>query len=309
MIFAFAIEPVVAAEWYPRRRLRTVRNEFGVGHPRVFFEYPKFSKWKRAVWRILADKNLSEIDRARVEVLFTWLGEARVRRHELAYDPDKDWLSNVEAEWDRRAFGGVLASCDPRKHAAVITEEERLDGDARWDDLPSGLVVKRTPEALRGALGPLVQDCREVHLVDPYFDGSKRTYQRVLADLAGAMCDPADEERRTIVVHCGGNVPLEDFVSGLGVCAESVPRRVTLEVRRWWDVTDSDGLHNRFVLTDIGGVKLGWAVASGRRGTLDDVNVLARGQWETRWAQYCEGDQVFEPVDDPPLESISGRCD
>ena len=73
----------------------------------------------------------------------------------------------------------------------------------------------------------------------------------------------------------------------------------TFEFVRWQQRHGSDRLHNRYVLTDVGGVSLGVGLDEGKEGETDDISLLTREQFLKRWAQYVDNDGTFDCVDCP----------
>jgi hypothetical protein len=65
-----------------------------------------------------------------------------------------------------------------------------------------------------------------------------------------------------------------------------------------------DRLHNRYVLTDLGGVTLGIGLDAGNEGETDDLVLLSRAQYTHRWSQYVGNDGTLERVDAP--KTVSG---
>lgn len=45
-------------------------------------------------------------------------------------------------------------------------------------------------------------------------------------------------------------------------------------------------LHNRYILTDLGGVAFGIGLDDGKKGETDDITLMNRDLYELRWSQY-----------------------
>lgn len=63
------------------------------------------------------------------------------------------------------------------------------------------------------------------------------------------------------------------------------------------EMADADGLHNRYVLTDRGGVNLGWGLDVGKPGQTDDLSLMAVKVYQHRWEQYCGANPIFTKTD------------
>jgi hypothetical protein len=55
---------------------------------------------------------------------------------------------------------------------------------------------------------------------------------------------------------------------------------------------DGDKLHNRFVLTDVGGVSLPYGTQALGVSVFDDLSLLYRGQYEERWWQFTRAGRL-----------------
>jgi hypothetical protein len=80
----------------------------------------------------------------------------------------------------------------------------------------------------------------------------------------------------------------EQFLPGL------VPRGQNLLVRRWKNRSLGEKLHNRYVLTDIGGVQFGVGLDEGDVGTTDDVTLLSTDVYRRRLEDYSGPAYAFD---------------
>ncbi|KYF63563.1 hypothetical protein BE11_38285 [Sorangium cellulosum] len=300
MIHAFAIEPQLVATWGRREEFRFIHDKFGLGTPRVLLELPAFSKWKKAVYDAATELALSQEDMKRIEELFRLFSEHKYRRADAVYDGLLTWLENAEREYARRPFAGTLARQNPRAHAAVLVTEQLSSGSARWA-CEVGVSPSRTPEGLTLALSAMVTNCRQLHLVDPHFGPENARHRRVLEALMNVLGD-GGLTLDLVRVHCSEKSKLAFFEQEAAKMAARIPSGVSIEFVRWRQKAGGQRLHNRYVLTDIGGVKLGDGLddddGAGANQT-DDLNLLTRAQHELRWAQYVEENGAFDCVDRP----------
>jgi hypothetical protein len=297
VIHAFALDPRLVATWGRLAEFRFIHDKFGFGTPRVLLELPAFSKWKRAVYDAANELALSETDKKRIEELFRLFSEHKSRRADSVYDGLLTWLENAEREYDRRPYAAILATENPRKHPAVLVGDQLGPSDARWTQ-SLGATVARTPEALAATLSALLLNAKVLHLVDPHFGPENSRHRRVLEALMdvlsthGIVLD-------VIRVHCSAKSELAFFEQKAAAMAKRLPQGITVEFARWKQRDGGDLLHNRFVLTDLGGVLLGVGLDAGQEGETDDLLLLPRAQYELRWAQYVGDDGTFERADSP----------
>jgi len=260
-------------------------------------EFPVFKKWRRAVFGAATALQLSQEDMKRVEELFRILGERRCRRADSIYDGLRTWLENAEQEYDRRPFAAILATANPRGRSEVLQENQLVPSEPRWG-CAVGANPARTPESLAGALSAMLVNCRSLHLIDPHFGPENPRHRRVLEAVIGVLSENGVVPQ-IVRVHCSEKSDLAFFESEAARMANRLPIGITVEFVRWRQRVGGDRLHNRYVLTDLGGVLFGVGLDAGAEGETDDVVLLPRDQYNFRWAQYVESGRAFEQVDTP----------
>lgn len=297
MIHAFALEPKLVATWGKREEYRFVCDKFGLGTPRALLELPAFRKWKRAVYLAANELALSQKEMTRIELLFKIFEDHKCRRADSAYDGLLTWLENAESEYDRRPFAAIVAAQNPRGHDAVLASEQ-LDGrSARWA-CEVGASPARTADALTAALSAMVVNCKTLHLVDPHWGPENARHSKVLEALMELLATHGHSPE-VIRVHCLLKSDLAFFELHAAQMAARLPNGCTIEFARWKQKDGGEKLHNRYVLTDLGGVSLGVGIEAGKAGETDDLLLLPRAQYVHRWAQYVTNNGAFEPADEP----------
>lgn len=298
MIHAYAIEPDCVVTWCDRRSFRLVSGRFGVGTPRLLLELPKFSTWKKAVFEAASKAGLSDLDQTRLTELFKLLGSQRVRRVGTAYDGTRPWLENAEAEYARHPFAAIIAMANPRSHAAVLIESAVGDeGNPLWQR-PLAATPPRTPEGMAAVVSALVENCDELHLVDPHFGPEMPKWRRVLERILDLVGSRKSGPPSKICLHCRSKATLAFFESEADALAARIPAGVTLTFKRWSERTNGEKFHNRYLLTDIGGVIFGVGLDAGSASQTDDVNLMDAVQFLKRWGQFNDA-CAFDLIDEP----------
>jgi hypothetical protein len=161
----------------------------------------------------------------------------------------------------------------------------------------------------------MLGNCTEMHLVDPHFNPEKARFRRVLEALLEVVAE-SNASLRVVRVHCiAANLGLAFFEQEAAKMAGSLPNGVTIAFSRWKEKQQGgEKLHNRYVLTNIGGVSLGVGLDEGEPGETDDVHLLTREQYRLRWEQYVGPNGAFACADLPTSVrgtrpfSASARC-
>ena len=100
-------------------------------------------------------------------------------------------------------------------------------------------------------------------------------------------------------VHSLAKSTLDFFETSAKKMAARLPSSITVEFARWEQRDGGERIHNRYVLTDLGGVSLGVGIDEGKEGETDDLLLLPQATYALRWAQYVENNGAFKAIDTP----------
>lgn len=301
MVYGFALDPELVATWGNKADYRYFYDKFGIGQPRMMVEFPKLKNWRGQVLK--AANNLGDLEKQRVTEMISILTERVIPRlPHREYDGTRPWLENAEDEHAGNPFHAILAHNNPRRVKAVLIGEN-LGGDRepRWELERSG-VVNRKASAMAASIQALLRNCREIIFVDPHFGPENARHRRPLEAFLAVLVKNHDV---TITVLTSTKPSIEFFKSE---CEKSlpkiIPRGLSVCFSQLSEKPGGEKLHNRYVLTDIGGVKFNIGLDDGDDGQTDDVDLMDRRQYELRWSQYAGGAPAFvcgEPV------TVTGR--
>jgi hypothetical protein len=297
VIHAFALEPKLVATWGRREEFRFIYDKFGIGTPRVLLELPTFTKWKRDVFAAANAIELSQQEMLNLTELFRIFADHKCRRADAVYDGLLSWLENAEREYDRKEYAAIAATENPRSHHAVIVGDHLDTARAKWA-LATGATVARTPAALATALAAMLINCRELHFIDPHFGPENARHRKVLEMLTDVMA-ASGRFPEVLRVHSAAKSDKVFFEQHAAKMAKQLSHGCAVEFVRWKQRQGSEKLHNRYVLTDLGGVALGVGLDEGEAGETDDLLLLPRAQFQQRWLQYASDSGPFERVDTP----------
>jgi len=297
MIHAYAIEPQVVVGWSEPRSYRFVWDKFGIGTPRVLLEFP-VARWEDEVMTAAAGEGLSELRWKRLDELLLILRRGKVRRTGQAYDDTAPWLENAEAEHDRHPFAAIVAMTNPRRHSAVIAEADLgRPNDPRWA-MATAATPSREPGALASAVAAMLDNCTELHIVDPHFGPENRRHRVVLEALLQVVASSAGTSLK-VTVHCSCKSTLSFFEGSAARMAQRLPKGVTVFFKRWAERDSGERFHNRYLLTDIGGVTFGVGLDEGDETQTEDINLMDKDQHERRWKQFAGVSPPYDLIDEP----------
>ena len=303
MIYEFALEPALVATWGKQLEYRYFYEKFGLGQPRIISQYPEKVKWRQQV--LEAASEIRDLEKSRIEELLKRLSEEMISREGYSYDGNIAWLENAEKEDQRCQFYAILALSNPTNHRRVLIGLElSQNDDPRWQ-LKDEEVVARNAGDMANIVAPMLTNCSEALFIDPHFRPDQSRYQRPLElFLKGLMKDRRVHPMPTrIEVQTSDDYSAEHFKSKCGKCLPRIiPQGIRILIKRWKQNEAGQRLHNRYILTDIGGVRFATGLDENRddpNGDTDEVSLLRRETYTNRWAQYAGPSPAFELAEEP----------
>lgn len=275
MFKEIAIEPAAVSTSY--RDFSYIIEKFGINEGRLIAAFP--SKWKKLVYAAAQQQLRGTLDLSKLEVRLKSLGEdVFYARNRPGEGCSTDWLAAAIAEHERLPFDAIIANAPADSPIVIVAVE--LDGrhvclrpNRQWN-------IRREAEVMASLCSPLLGGAKHIKLIDPHFDTGlyrfKRPFQEFLkyvrpgAKIDIFRADDADEAYilRGIQQATQGMLP-----NGVEVRLFMKPKRV---------------MHNRFVLTEFGGMYFQTGLDDQGDGGLarDDAGLLDPDVWEEHWGQY-----------------------
>lgn len=323
MIYEYALDPSLVANWAIAGIGRYVR-QFGLDQRRLVSDFPKY--WQGCVVEAFYkhfgyDDTSLEFQNAQPD-LYAYLQiltDYMVYRN-IKVPTDINWLDAAIAEHNSRPFYSIFASKkDDQSPPEVITEKNIEDiRDPHWW-LPTVEPTRKSAAEIAVALRPLLQTSREIYLVDPYFDFDPKeprflnTLIEIISQAIGShravQCTPSI--RIITGVERNGKTndqEAENFAKNIHKRAiqylpKKIPNGISIQLIVLKNSTQGNPLHNRFLLTDIGGVIIPYGLDDYDRepnhSAEDDLEPMHKGTYEKRWKQYvklCGVQIVLGPV-------------
>jgi hypothetical protein len=293
MIHEYALEPALISNW-PNFRYFT--EKFGIPQGRLISRYPK--SWKKLVYQSLG--NCGDVERKKIEEGLKGLDDRILRRPNSPWNPELTWLPNAEIEHVRKPFHAILALANPNGHAFVLQGAEVDDNNLLWR-VERTKVVPREAAQMAQAIAPLLRVSDVIRFVDPHFNPALGRFRRAFQALMAAVFEFRD---------CGAPTRIEVHLSTAmdstheyfeGICNTHLPQliRAGIEVRlfRWQQKAGGEELHNRYMLTDLGGIRFGAGLDEGAPGETDELEILDDNAYRLRFTQYHPAGTTFELAD------------
>ncbi len=304
MIHEYALEPELVSTWGTLSNYRLYYSAFGLGQGRVVSRYPE--NWAEIVKNL--SLNRKDLERTRLVELLRQIKEKMVERKNYCWDDAKqNWLENVLKEHSRHQFFAIMARKNPEEHPAIFTESD-LAGDSRekWD-IPHGRVIPRKSQDMSAAVEMMLSRCCWVKFIDPYILSDRPNCWQSLENFMGILGnDRPIGPPEQIEIHSLFN-ERDATMEYLGKKVEKLtPNGLPVTIFRWKERPDGQRFHNRYILTDLGGVSFHHGLDIGTDGETDDITLLDREQYGFHCDQYCIKSSAFD-LAESPIQVIGTR--
>lgn len=279
------------ATWGNRADYNNYVQAFGVGKPRMVSEFPKRKNWRREVLQALPE-NISDGEKMRVVELIRAMTDCMVARKEDHYDNSLPWLEN--AEQTRIPFHAILARDNPRNHPDVMLANS-LDTDGRWN-IERSKVVKRQAVYMSNAISNMLSNCQMATFIDPHFGPENQRYCRPFKAFLHAITkNRGGPALNHIEIMASSKADFTFFKENCETrLSPLIPAGFIVRFTRLKKKIDGEALHNRYILTDLGGVTFQHGLDEGKKGETDDVTLMDRSQYIKRKEQYCGKNPAFD---------------
>jgi hypothetical protein len=218
---------------------------------------------------------------------------SRKALHQRNYVPDvgeKPWIYHAIAAHEDRPFKAILTNCYSGNEKFIISCEKDFINDSKWT-IPLDLEVRRNDKEMILSIKPMLDCAREVVLIDRNFHPKKYRWRMFLTKLAKFLYDRTfSPSIRKIDFHIGDAISVNELQRLSEKYIKPIaPAGIKLNFYIW----DRGKLHDRYVLTDIGGVRFGigldiWDGSGPKEVEISRVSEETRRRW---WA-LCKNKTV-----------------
>ena len=236
-----------------------------------------------------------------------------VERRGAVWHSDRSWLDSAVEEHRRAPFHAVLGRSNPIGHERILVADELDERVPLWAT-DHGITIARKAEAIAGAAEGMLRAATDIAFVDPHFAPHRSRFRDVLDACLGRCFNDRVVGTPRIRMFTDSdndkNGKLEFFRER---CAAYLPGTLPaghrLTILRLQARPGGERLHNRYILTELGGVSFGVGLdeEEGGDGATDDVSLLGRDQHNERWRQYARDPPEFDQPEAPIVVTGTGR--
>jgi hypothetical protein len=256
MLSEYAVEPAaIGADW---RTFKDLIDRFGADKGRLISRLP--AKWEKKVIEAAKEAGVPDVRMTSI------VERLRRSKHKVVdfkrrYDHDVDWIDNALREHADRPFKAIICDADRAACAEAIPPDDCSDEHLLFRAATSRNVIRMADE-IAIALHTIVAVSKEVDIVDPYFDlrPTKGNYLAPLVSLLVRLAaGPGQPKAIRIHFRYHDSRPSAEVLARQGSAQVRglLPPGYCLELYAWSEIPGGEDFHDRFVLTDLGGIMIG----------------------------------------------------
>ncbi|MBI9083878.1 MAG: hypothetical protein JEZ11_09800 [Desulfobacterales bacterium] len=268
------------------RDMNFFRGSLGADQGRLISDIPR-KKWSRIARKAILDSENGEVAKKRLAANLDALSrDALFKRNTVPNVATDIWMDHALAAHADRPFRAILTDTHEGDEAYVFANDTDFAAEPLWA-IPIDMAVDRTTQMMIEAIRPMLDCAREVVLIDRNFDPDKYRWRPFLEELALFL------SRRTfspsinkIAFHIGDHFGVHHVQ---GRCTHHFGAKIPAGMRIEFHIWPKDDLHDRYVLTDIGGARFGVGldIHDGSGQTAVEINRIS-AETHRRWWGRCK---------------------
>ena len=298
MLHEYAISPELLKQWAANDRdYNEFFREYGLGSPRIPSVFPKQKASRcRSYFLREGPANLESSQARRYLEMVDYLVETVVCRDDVVSD-DGEWNSDVVSE-DARAPFHVVLSLNQLDTPRSLTPQTMYSRESAWNHIRQK-TVSRTYEAMSTCLKDMVRLAKDkLIFIDSYAWNSRGVtfISRVLGDVGN---NRVSNKLPSVLVFYKEKVDRRDsrnsspsshqVKSFIEKSLSNGASEIDINVFELREVAGEDVFHNRFVLTEHGGVTLGHGVdVSEDNNHTDLITLMDKKVYDQKWGQFVD---------------------
>ncbi|MBL8820671.1 MAG: hypothetical protein JNL58_31905 [Planctomyces sp.] len=169
-------------------------------------------------------------------------------------------------------------------------------------------IVPKTSADLAAAIIPLLRMSRDIRFVDSYFSANPEKYGCFLESLNSTLAVNGQPNDSTfaIQIHTSNRATIEFIRTKTEALFRKLLSPRQIKVYCWNGLENGERIHDRFVLTDLGGIESSYGWDNGDPGQTTGLTLLEHESYLYRWNQYSPTSTAFE-LAFAPIVITAGR--
>jgi hypothetical protein len=279
MLRLYAVDPEVAALSNPS--FLSLSNSFGFDRGRVIARFP--GNWvKQAIKAVRDAEEIGDIEKTRMIEAIKQAKHDKMVKSGRNFDPTlPNWLSSCLAEHIKNPFDAIIVRDDNVDEAKVISAKEATDENHPLLAVEGGAVIEKTATEIAGALAPYFKSNCELWFHDKYFRLHNLKYRETLGACLAQIPLERSEEIRCQIHSCETERAPHQREFPTDIVGKLIPEGITIEWFHWDEKPGGVKFHDRYLLTEAGGVLLGDGFSAEGPGRTVNLQLIAKPIYES----------------------------
>ncbi len=301
MLYEYALNPGISTDW--KTFLNLVDN-FGSREGRMISCFP--GNWKKLVYESCG--SCSDTHKKRIEVaLEPERINTKLIKTSRSYNTALQWLENAEVEHFTYPFRAIITVSNPNSVPEVLIADSLDETSPLWN-VPQDSHILRTPEAMAECVGGLLTLSTEILFIDPHFSPAEGRFSCSLEQFVLKTINARRPIKR-IEYHLKYDDTKPDCRWFKSECERRVsrliPQGTKLKLVRWQERDGGERFHDRYILTEVGGVCFTGGLDAGSDGETTYVSLMGHETRSQVWHRYQlttpEDERIYELVDEAEI--------
>ena len=302
MHLEYAVEPrAIASSW---EKCLYLSEKFGFDKGRVLALYPK--RWLAMALEEV-DVGVPPKQKARIHAKLRALKRdcsiASGRNYDANLDPDpmQSWLKNALNQQSIKPFHAIIATKNLEENEFVlsITDIEETDPLMRATsdrEIPSDIL------SLSKAFEVLLRSGTRIAFVDPFFSLYDNDYRMLLSECLKIIQQSNPKKDYEIEIHYrhGEKMPeISDLKRDAPQFIDAIPKGMNVVVYCWRQLESGEDFHDRYLITNKGGIKLGRGFKAMGSHITANLNLMNLENSRRRLDAFSINTSLYELVGEP----------
>jgi len=300
MIKVYAFEPSAILDPILMQALES----FGFDHGRIIGRVPK--DWRKQVGDVFREAISDGSDPKALEIALERLAKKNaIQKVELSSLENETWLDKACAVSVDHVHGIICSDSNSNSDPRIISRLDINDDNLVWKQ-ESGLREIRQPKEMAEKTRVLLRFATEVKFIDPHYAGEKE-HTNFFVECIKTLDSLRKEKRPKLEIHFSYRVsaadelhvrkqvsrPVFETILKKTKC-ELSETTIPIKLFQWSSTEDGDRFHERYVVSDLGGIEFGGGLSTGRASEKTSVNRLSSSVREELFANYKAGSDVYD---------------
>lgn len=281
MIKEYAIDPSCLAD---NSSIRFLYESLGFEHGRLVVKLIEQREWLLQALE-MAETSRS-FNRKLAEVMLNEINKYGFSPYPFEISPTATWLENLETYIKTRSLDGIVSDLHSPPYYSLGDLSSMIP---EWQ-VNRGVELRRSYSDFFTALNPIVRNAKKIKIVDPYFDICEDRFANFLKCILNNL---SKHWKTSIEIHVDSkdcrsfnNDCFRDKWIGLIEDFGRTINRFSVDVYVWREIRGRQTFHDRFLLTNIGGIRIPRGTDLTGRHDTAELSIMERHLSAKKYAYF-----------------------